>query len=78
MMVLEWLRRANPLFDVNIRTYLMKEGDITTIEERMKAAGAGAPSDGSDTESAPGSSSSGSLGMGSLKSDLLATAKEEG
>src|SRR5215471_1015054 len=78
MMVLEWLRRNNPLFDVNIRTYLMKEGDITTIEEREKAALEGAPSDASDPGAAARSTSPGSLGVGSLKSALLATAKEEG
>ena len=77
MMVLEWLRRNNPLFDVNIRTYLMKEGDITTIEEREKAALEGAPSDRADSGSAR-SSSPGSLGVGSLKAAFVAAAKEEG
>lgn len=32
-MVLEWLRRASPGFDEQLRTYLFTEGDITGVEE---------------------------------------------
>lgn len=63
MMVLEWLRRNTPLFDVNVRMYLMKEGPITEIEAKEKAAAAAA---GASPSSAP-SSSGGSLGVGSLR-----------
>jgi ferritin-like protein len=75
MMVLEWLRRTTPLFDVNVRMYLMKEGPITEIEakEKAKLAGGAAPS------AAP-SSSGGSLGVGSLRQTngaASAVAREE-
>jgi uncharacterized protein len=32
MMNLEWIRRREPVFDENLRTYLFKTGDITAIE----------------------------------------------
>jgi ferritin-like protein len=73
MMVLEWLRRTHPVFDVNIHTYLMKDGPITAIEKTEKEDTNGAPS--STT-----SSSGGSLGVGSLKAASAATgssAREE-
>ena len=31
-MMLEYLRRINPVFDKHLRTYLFTEGDITKIE----------------------------------------------
>jgi ferritin-like protein len=34
MMALEYLRRINPVFDKQMRTYLFTEGDITEIEEK--------------------------------------------
>src|SRR5436190_22220032 len=40
MMVLEWLRRNNPVFDTNIRTYLLKDAPITEIEDVETAGGA--------------------------------------
>ncbi|HEY9744923.1 MAG TPA: ferritin-like domain-containing protein [Oculatellaceae cyanobacterium] len=33
-MVLEWIRRHDPVFDKNLRTYLFTEGSILDIEER--------------------------------------------
>ncbi|MCP5431914.1 MAG: ferritin [Alphaproteobacteria bacterium] len=33
-MVLEWLRRASPDFDKELKEYLFKEGPITALEER--------------------------------------------
>ena len=33
MMALEWLRRNNPVFDKQMRTYLFTEGDILEVEE---------------------------------------------
>jgi len=42
MMVLEWLRRASPVFDAHIRTYLLKEGSITRLESAEKGRAGGA------------------------------------
>lgn len=33
-MLLEWLRRRDPVFDEHLRTYLFQEGPITEIEEK--------------------------------------------
>lgn len=33
-MVLEWLRRRDPAFDRQLRTYLFSEGDILRVEEK--------------------------------------------
>jgi ferritin-like protein len=67
MMVLEWIRRRDPIFDTHMRTYLFR-GDIpiTQIEEAIKAGGAVPGGSGG----APGGASSGggSLGVGSLRS----------
>ncbi|MGD2083675.1 MAG: ferritin-like domain-containing protein [Chromatiales bacterium] len=38
-MILEWLRRRNPIFDEQLRTYLFSEGDITEVEETETAPG---------------------------------------
>jgi hypothetical protein len=51
-MVLEWLRRQDPVLDEHLRTYLFTTESITGEE----AGGAGGPAD-----------DSGSLGIGSLK-----------
>jgi ferritin-like protein len=37
MMMLEYLRRLNPVFDKHMRTYLFTEGDITEVEARAEA-----------------------------------------
>jgi hypothetical protein len=37
-MSLEYLRRINPVFDKDLRTYLFTEGDITTIDNVGGAA----------------------------------------
>lgn len=58
-MVLEWLRRADPKFDAQLRTYLFKEGDIIAAEA---AAEGGAPSDEND----------GCLGIGDLRNEEVA------
>jgi uncharacterized protein len=57
MMTLEWIRRHNPVFDANLKTYLNTSGPITDVE-KQKMAGGGAGAAGS---------SSPSLGIGSLK-----------
>jgi ferritin-like protein len=36
IMGLEWLRRNNPVFDEQMRTYLFTEGDILEIEEQAE------------------------------------------
>ena len=50
-MVLEWLRRRDPVMDEMLRTYLFTEGDVTATEEAGEAGDAGGD---------------GSLGIGSL------------
>ena len=39
MMVLEWIRRHNPVFDANIKTYLNTKVPITEIEAEAEAGG---------------------------------------
>jgi uncharacterized protein len=47
-MVLEWLRRHDPAFEANLRTYLFSQGDITKVEAAAEGGGeAPAPTDGS-------------------------------
>lgn len=41
MMTLEWLRRASPELDSNIRTYLLTQGPITQVEAVAEVAGNG-------------------------------------
>ena len=57
MMTLEWLRRHDPVVAANIATYIGASGPITEVEKQTTGGGASAPS----------GSSSGSLGIGSLK-----------
>jgi ferritin-like protein len=54
-MVLEWLRRRDPVLDEHLRTYLFTEGPITAIEKAAEAGGA------------PGEAGGGTLAIGSLK-----------
>jgi ferritin-like protein len=35
-MALEWLRRTNPCFNKQLRTYLFTEGDILEVEEKAE------------------------------------------
>jgi ferritin-like protein len=57
-MVLEWLRRRDPVFDEMLRTYLFTEGDITEVEEAETSGGAAEPN---------AAAADGSLGIGSLR-----------
>lgn len=70
MMVLEWIRRNNPVFDENIRTYLQRPGPIVGIEAGAKSEGAPEPAP-ADQSTLPAAKSpranDGSLGIGSLK-----------
>ncbi len=55
-MVLEWLRRRDPVWDEYLKTYLFREGPIREAEAEAQSAESEAP--GPDC---------GSLGIGSLK-----------
>lgn len=55
MMLLEWLRRQDPVLDGHMRTYLFSEAPIVGIEAEAEGGGGG---------SAP---TTGSLGIGSLR-----------
>ena len=59
-MVLEWLRRHDPVLDQQLRTYLFKDGNIMAAE--AEAEGAAEPADVGD----------GSLGIGDLRKDEVA------
>jgi ferritin-like protein len=59
-MVLEWLRRQDPVIDQQLRTYLFKDGDITAAE-----VGSEGSSGGSDP-------SDGCLGIGDLRAEEVA------
>ncbi|HEX6117876.1 MAG TPA: encapsulin-associated ferritin-like protein [Dongiaceae bacterium] len=61
-MVLEWLRRQDPVFDKNLRTYLFKEVGIVAVEEGAEAEEAAEAADPAD----------GSLGIGDLRTDEVA------
>ena len=53
-MVLEWLRRQDPVLDRHLRTYLFTNESVTEVEAEAESGG--------DADAA-----SGSLGIGSLK-----------
>jgi ferritin-like protein len=61
-MVLEWLRRQDPVIDEQLRTYLFKEGDIMAVEAEAEAQDAAAADDDTD----------GCLGIGDLRKDEVA------
>ena len=61
-MVLEWLRRQDPVIDEQLRTYLFKEGDIMAVEAEAEAQDTAAADDDSD----------GCLGIGDLRKDEVA------
>lgn len=58
-MVLEWLRRQDPVLDQQLRTYLFKDGDIVSVEAEAEGGG------GDDA-------SEGCLGIGDLRSEEVA------
>lgn len=64
MMVLEWIRRADALFDEKARTYLFSAARITEIEEAAEGKPTGASPSPAEA-GAPGAD--GGLGIGSLK-----------
>lgn len=58
-MVLEWLRRSDPVLARHFKTYLFTEGSITEIETEAEHGGEG--------DAAPAGGGDGSLGIGSLR-----------
>jgi ferritin-like protein len=58
MMNLEWIRRHSEVFDTNIKTYINAKGPILAVEKSQTASEGGG---------SQGTSSSPSLGIGSLK-----------
>jgi len=60
-MVLEWLRRQDPVFDEKLRAYLFAEGDILAVEAAIEGEGGDAAA-----------SDDGSLGIGDLRKDEVA------
>lgn len=65
-MNLEWLRRHDPGFDEQLRTYLFTDLPVTEVED---ASMEGDATGGADSPGAGGSD--GSLGIGSLKGSQL-------
>ena len=55
-MVLEWIRRQDPVWDRHLRTYLFTSEPVTEIETEVESG-----------EVTAGDDSNGSLGIGSLK-----------
>lgn len=55
VMLLEWLRRGDPVLDANLKKYLFTEGSIAAMEEVEEKVSATPPE------------SSGSLGIGGLQ-----------
>ena len=60
-MVLEWLRRQDPVLDQQLRTYLFRDGDIIAAE--AEAGGGESRGDGA---------SDGCLGIGDLRGEEVA------
>jgi ferritin-like protein len=58
-MTLEWLRRHDPALDVHLRTYLFTTGDVLEIEDASAEDGSEATVTG------------GSLGIGSLRAEVV-------
>jgi uncharacterized protein len=59
-MMLEWVRRRDPVFDRHLRTYLFTNGSILEEEHQAESGGAG------------DRPASGSLNIGSLRGEELA------
>lgn len=66
-MAIEWLRRNDPTFDAELRTYLFTTAPITAVEEQA-IAGNGVADESSGSDEGKRSRSGGnSLGIGSLR-----------
>jgi uncharacterized protein len=60
-MVLEWLRRSDPVLSGHLKTYLFTEGSVTEIEVEAEHGGTNGTGGGAAV------STDGSLGIGSLR-----------
>lgn len=70
-MTIEWLRRNDPVFDEQLRTYLFTEAPVTTVEavaEDRATESEVAAADAPDSRPEPTATRHG-LGIGSLKVD---------
>ena len=78
VMVLEWLRRRDPVFDRHLRTYLFTQGDILAVEAAAEVgdgqddgpdhgAGDRGRRDGGGTPTAPPPRTDPHLAIGSLR-----------
>src|SRR5690554_3134895 len=63
-MILEWLRRRDPVLDSHLRQYLFTEGSILAIEEAADGGGAADAPAVKDRGTAAG------LGIGSLRGEI--------
>ena len=66
-MVIEWLRRRDPTFDEQLRTYLFTEGPITRLESVAMGRTGGEETQETDAGSTGTAGADGSLGIGSLR-----------
>jgi hypothetical protein len=69
-MVLEWLRRSDAKLAEHLRTYLFTEAPVTEIEAVVEGGGAEA------APSSDGTTSDGSLGIGSLRPTKIEQVKK--
>ena len=67
-MVIEWIRRHDPVWDGHLRTYLFTTGDIL-VEEAQKAGGHETNGDHPASGTQAGTGSSPSLTVGSLRNN---------
>jgi ferritin-like protein len=67
-MLLEWIRRKDPVWDAHLRTYLFTENDILEQEEAAKTDEAPASKGEADSSAKPGKRGTGpGLTVGSLR-----------
>ena len=66
-MVLEWLRRQDPVFAEQLHTYLFKAGDIMAVEAAAEAADAADETGARETPAGDGC-----LGIGDLRGEEVA------
>jgi ferritin-like protein len=71
-MTIEWLRRSDPVFDENLRTYLFTEAPVTEVEAEAEAEAA---ESGGSTDPGPVAPAGTSLGIGSLRIDITQEAR---
>jgi ferritin-like protein len=67
MMVLEWLRRQDPVLDAHMKTYLFTEGSLIGLEKADEGKDDGGAGNGKTRAPKSTKSSKGSLSIGSLR-----------